>query len=1511
MFWAIMFRAAPVNSTEIEKEAREALILKRMAEAGMTRENCRLKAKRVQGGGKSTADYPTIPDPYFPYKWDFNDGTLCGINQVSKDIKNMRVQDGKLQFSTTGNDAFFSWGNYDETKPALRFGYGPGTSRVRPRMKYVEMRIKQSLPESDWKITHKAADKRGRILFVESKPLKLKGTSWQTRTFNLPGNLPPYAAFRVISTTPGNSVEIDGIRPLAQKRPNAFRKGLELPAAVRWARISTTAYSFQCYVNGQKAAGSLCPSRGQGIWNYELDPKLFRKGRNAIGFECLTPIVLLDGALLCEDGTYIRFDTDETWKCQRSSEDRSWTQADYDDSDWSPCSTMQWAYLHVPLPQPLDMPDRQWFNPSHKGPIMVTPADGRSQPVFGARDDVVLRVAVPAKGTTEPRVTYELLDEMGDGFHAQDKLVVKGTLTLERLGLDHVGELSFADGEVKRNRAYAVTLHLIEDGTEIEKRRYEIAVCGPIDQPIVENPTHYTDGMKLKLVWEKDTTEEQDAADFISMICRASSRVVDSHPRKSQVIKTPLGKFRRTHNKLNEQRAWMSWKYRIRHPGRPHVAIAEYPSDTERVQELRITEETVGGSREIGNDAVAIGYANPLQNKVCHHHVVFFPSAEIGAISIMAPGKTGGETAARVGKIGIYEILNDIPMRKITDAEGPTKWYGQVCERGLKQAMQSCFASPAASLLRKQMILSDVPNFYRNWTLTFANMVRRMRFAGENAYFLGSHMYVGPLFPSKYSFSNNFGGTYSGSFCDAGVLMARMFEENGLGVFSAFEITSLPALHLSGSDDDVARGCPTTAQVDKKGRQLNTYGYVRPNYIHPDVRKHFDAEIDELIDLYGEEKGWKGIALLIHDAYGPSWSCVENDPWSTSYDDTTTGLFEKETGVEIPVDGADLERFGKRYDWLMAHAKDEWTDWRCRKMNEIYKRVSDRLKQARKDLSLIVYAAPSYMTPGPGEEKRPDVLDYARRGGLDIKWLQNDPDIVFAGSPGVSGTARDRANRYRVRLDDSLQRFANDGHSGLVNWNGWYEMQLYAPEGWVFSVSSPEGWPFSEGNFWHESFTMGFLKTNPSLVLHPLQDAIMWNGREPASARFADAFRSIPNVVCERLSGKGRDKNIWIATARHGHDIVGYAANMQGWEQDAKLAFSSGAEIYDLVEEKPIRGNTWSLRMMPYGLYTFRVRNCDNPENAVESCTVTVPEAAGQRVRDLIAEAETVLSEKHEVLNDAGTAGMINDMLVKARAAMAEGDVSTANDWMTSAPGADEIEKRNWREPGYTPKLMTAPLAAGAVTIDGKLDEWKGLPSQAINSIDQVWTCARDMKVWWTGEDDCSSEFKVQWDQHNLYLAVVVRDNHMEFGLRGADSVEVYFDGDILQDFGERRFNLDDHDLKMAPPAKEGDPVRLMFSRGDAQGKKRFETPRSGERGIKMASTRNDTHYTIEACMPWKELRDKPVETGTTIGFDVMVIDRDEGITKQSMWWSAPRQAWGDVRLFGRLQLGDAEGNLP
>ena len=136
-----------------ETEAQRAVVLQRMAEAGLSQENCFLQGRAMFGLGSRGWLFPkesSGPD------LSFNDGTLCGMTAHGPGIKNLRAEDGKLKFSTTKEgEASVSWGVWAEGQPALRLGYSSGRGDISPKMGYIEMRIKQSLSTSQWHVVHK------------------------------------------------------------------------------------------------------------------------------------------------------------------------------------------------------------------------------------------------------------------------------------------------------------------------------------------------------------------------------------------------------------------------------------------------------------------------------------------------------------------------------------------------------------------------------------------------------------------------------------------------------------------------------------------------------------------------------------------------------------------------------------------------------------------------------------------------------------------------------------------------------------------------------------------------------------------------------------------------------------------------------------------------------------------------------------------------------------------------------------------------------------------------------------------------------------------------------------------------------------------------------------------------------------------------------------------------------------------------------------------------------------
>lgn len=118
-------------------------------------------------------DYATLR---YGHPWNFDDNTLQGL-KGQLNLKDLRVEKGVLSY-TTGENAEIFWGNHYGNNPE----YGEEsigaawTGHWQPI--HLRLRIKQSLPSSDWEIS--MCQGQDAWMWRMKKPLQLKGTEWQT-----------------------------------------------------------------------------------------------------------------------------------------------------------------------------------------------------------------------------------------------------------------------------------------------------------------------------------------------------------------------------------------------------------------------------------------------------------------------------------------------------------------------------------------------------------------------------------------------------------------------------------------------------------------------------------------------------------------------------------------------------------------------------------------------------------------------------------------------------------------------------------------------------------------------------------------------------------------------------------------------------------------------------------------------------------------------------------------------------------------------------------------------------------------------------------------------------------------------------------------------------------------------------------------------------------------------------------------------------------------------------------
>ena len=119
-------------------------------------------------------------------------------------------------------------------------------------------------------------------------------------------------------------------------------------------------------------------------------------------------------------------------------------------------------------------------------------------------------------------------------------------------------------------------------------------------------------------------------------------------------------------------------------------------------------------------------------------------------------------------------------------------------------------------------------------------------------------------------------------------------------------------------------------------------------------------------------------------------------PYEVGYGDQTVGLFERETGIAIPVESSDPKRFLKRYRWLQSKAKEEWVAWRCQKVYQMDQELAERVQSVNPGWTFWrLPNKPIASQFSKWAEGRISHVDVYRHRGLDPRLYQRVPGPQF------------------------------------------------------------------------------------------------------------------------------------------------------------------------------------------------------------------------------------------------------------------------------------------------------------------------------------------------------------------------------------------------------------------------------------------------------------------------------------------------------------------------------------
>ncbi len=221
--------------------------------------------------------------------------------------------------------------------------------------------------------------------------------------------------------------------------------------------------------------------------------------------------------------------------------------------------------------------------------------------------------------------------------------------------------------------------------------------------------------------------------------------------------------------------------------------------------------------------------------------------------------------------------------------------------------------------------------------------------------------------------------------------------------------------------------------------------------------------------------------------------------------------------------------------------------------------------------------------------------------------------------------------------------------------------------------------------------------------------------------------------------------------------------------------------------------------------------------------------------------------------------------------------------------------------PADASQLAAMPVKAGALQIDGRLDDWASLGRDwtLISAVTYDQGCANRFPN--SGRStDLAGQVRFAYDDQYLYVAFQVEDDgyvgytgdDMNYFL--GDSVQLSLDMDLTGNFNEARRSEDDWQVDFLPEAES--PRVGLWQLGSLAARPFDEA--------QVAVSLTETGYLVEAALPWNSFGVSP-QPGDRLGLAANVNDNDTpGRNAQECIIStAPQRRWDDPTSWGSLLL--------
>ncbi len=210
--------------------------------------------------------------------------------------------------------------------------------------------------------------------------------------------------------------------------------------------------------------------------------------------------------------------------------------------------------------------------------------------------------------------------------------------------------------------------------------------------------------------------------------------------------------------------------------------------------------------------------------------------------------------------------------------------------------------------------------------------------------------------------------------------------------------------------------------------------------------------------------------------------------------------------------------------------------------------------------------------------------------------------------------------------------------------------------------------------------------------------------------------------------------------------------------------------------------------------------------------------------------------------------------------------------------------------PATGEELVIDCLRGTPDAIDGDLSDWNlaAMTPAVLDVAEQL----NSGQASWDNPEDLSGEFYLLWDNENVYMAVIVKDDVISNNKSGAD----IWNADCVEVFFGTTNAVAPHD-EHYQYGFNADALKWNWCNMHSAGQ-------SDPFYLEVAATKTPDGYICEASIPHAEISALDWSVGSIIGFHPVIDDTDAADREIQMTWTS-REAHDQSQGFGYLVLSD------